>query len=76
VLAIRQPPAVAAARLVVRPTTQTVAMDESPSKALRNKKDSSMRRAIDAVKAGEAQGAVSAGNTGALMATAKFVLKT
>lgn len=56
--------------------SEVVAMDESPSKALRNKKDSSMRVAINLVKEGRAQGAVSAGNTGALMATAKFVLKT
>jgi glycerol-3-phosphate acyltransferase PlsX len=63
-------------RLSIRPTTQEVAMDESPSKALRNKKDSSMRVAIDLVKDGEADACVSAGNTGALMATARFVLKT
>jgi glycerol-3-phosphate acyltransferase PlsX len=50
-------------------------MDELPSKALRNKKDSSMRVAIDLVKAGEANACVSAGNTGALMATSRFVLK-
>lgn len=56
--------------------SEVVAMDEAPSKALRNKKDSSMRVAIDLVKQARAQGAVSAGNTGALMATAKFVLKT
>ncbi|HHO81876.1 MAG TPA: phosphate acyltransferase PlsX [Halothiobacillus sp.] len=55
---------------------EVVSMDESPSLALRNKKRSSMRVAIDLVKQGEAQAAVSAGNTGALMATAKFVLKT
>lgn len=63
-------------RLRIRHATEVVAMDEAPSKALRNKKDSSMRVAIDLVKAGEADAAVSAGNTGALMATAKFVLKT
>jgi glycerol-3-phosphate acyltransferase PlsX len=51
-------------------------MDELPSKALRGKKDSSMRVAIDLVKQGEADACVSAGNTGALMATARFVLKT
>ena len=51
-------------------------MDESPSKALRGKKNSSMRLAIDLVKSGEASACVSAGNTGALMATARFVLKT
>ncbi|MCA3132025.1 MAG: phosphate acyltransferase PlsX [Betaproteobacteria bacterium] len=53
-----------------------VAMDEPPASALRNKRDSSMRRAIDLVKAGEAHCCVSAGNTGALMAMARFVLKT
>lgn len=63
-------------RLRIRHTTQEVGMDESPSKALRGKKDSSMRVAIDLVKDGEAQACVSAGNTGALMATARFVLKT
>lgn len=63
-------------RLRVRHTTQEVGMDEAPSKALRGKKDSSMRVAIDLVKTGEAHACVSAGNTGALMATARFVLKT
>ena len=55
---------------------EVVGMDELPSKALRNKKDSSMRVAINLVRDGAARAAVSAGNTGALMATAKFVLKT
>jgi glycerol-3-phosphate acyltransferase PlsX len=63
-------------RLRVRHASEVVAMDESPALALRNKKDSSMRVAIDLVKAGEADACVSAGNTGALMATARFVLKT
>jgi len=62
-------------RVQIRHTTETVAMDESPSKVLRGKKDSSMRVAIDLVKSGEAHACVSAGNTGALMATARFVLK-
>jgi glycerol-3-phosphate acyltransferase PlsX len=53
-----------------------VAMDEKPSVALRKGRDSSMRAAIDAVAEGMACAMVSAGNTGALMATAKFVLKT
>jgi glycerol-3-phosphate acyltransferase PlsX len=53
-----------------------VQMDESPSAALRGKKDSSMRVAINLVKEGVAHACVSAGNTGALMATARFVLKT
>lgn len=55
--------------------SEIVGMDESPSLALRNKKDSSMRVAIDLVKTGEANAAISAGNTGALMATARYVLK-
>jgi glycerol-3-phosphate acyltransferase PlsX len=63
-------------RLKIRPTTQEVGMDEAPSKALRGKKDSSMRVAVDLVKSGDADACVSAGNTGALMATARFVLKT
>lgn len=56
--------------------SEVVAMDELPSQAMRNKKDSSMRVAINLVKEGRAQACVSAGNTGALMATARFVLKT
>lgn len=63
-------------RLQLRHASQTVAMDELPSIALRTKKDSSMRVAIDLVKQGQAHACVSAGNTGALMATARFVLKT
>lgn len=62
-------------RLRVHHASEVVAMDESPALALRNKKDSSMRVAIDLVKSGEAVACVSAGNTGALMATARFVLK-
>lgn len=56
--------------------TEVVGMDELPSHVLRNKKDSSMRVAIALVKEGRASACVSAGNTGALMATARFVLKT
>lgn len=56
--------------------SEVVGMDELPSHALRNKKDSSMRVAINQVKEKQAQACVSAGNTGALMATARFVLKT
>lgn len=63
-------------RIQLREASQVVAMDEKPQEALRKKKDSSMRVAIDLVKAGEADACVSAGNTGALMATARFVLKT
>ncbi len=63
-------------RLTVQHASQEVGMDELPSRALRGKKDSSMRVAIDLVKQGGADACVSAGNTGALMATARFVLKT
>ena len=63
-------------RISVRHASELVEMHESPSKALRGKKDSSMRVAINLVKQGEADACVSAGNTGALMAIAKFVLKT
>jgi glycerol-3-phosphate acyltransferase PlsX len=64
------------ARLRIQEASQVVGMDEPPAQALRGKKDSSMRVAINLVKNGEAQAVVSAGNTGALMATARFVLKT
>ncbi|BBP01123.1 phosphate acyltransferase PlsX [Sulfuriferula nivalis] len=63
------------ARLRVHHASEVVDMDESPALAMRNKKDSSMRVAINLVKSGEAGACVSAGNTGALMATARFVLK-
>lgn len=63
-------------RLSIQHAPEVVAMDESPAQALRNKKASSMRVAIELVKQGEAKAAVSAGNTGALMATARFVLRT
>jgi glycerol-3-phosphate acyltransferase PlsX len=63
-------------RLRVRHATQLVEMDESPANAVKRKKDSSMRVALDLVRSGDAQAAVSAGNTGALMATAHFVLRT
>lgn len=67
----RSPPGI-----VLHNASQQVAMDEAPAQALRTKRDSSMRVAIDLVKQGVADACVSAGNTGALMATAKFVLKT
>jgi glycerol-3-phosphate acyltransferase PlsX len=63
-------------RITLVPATQVVGMDEDVRSAIRTKKDSSMRIAIDLVKDGRAQACVSAGNTGALMGTAKFVLKT
>lgn len=62
-------------RLTIQHATQQVEMHDSPSKALKNKKDSSMRVAINLVHEGHADACVSAGNTGALMATARFVLK-
>ncbi len=62
-------------RLRIHHSTEVVLMDESPQSALKNKKDSSMRVAINLVKSGEAHACVSAGNTGALMATARYVLK-
>jgi len=63
-------------RVSIHHTTQKVEMDESPAQALRFKKDSSMRVAINLVKNKTVDACVSAGNTGALMATARFVLKT
>ena len=62
-------------RLAVEHASEVVDMSESAVDALRKKKDSSMRVAINLVKEGRAQACVSAGNTGALMATAKYVLK-
>src|SRR3954471_17148646 len=66
----------AKARVSVRACSEVIAMDEPPAEALRKKKDSSMRVAINLVKEGQAQACVSAGNTGALMAIGRFVLKT
>lgn len=63
-------------RLSIHHASEIVNMDELPAIALKRKKDSSMRIAINLVKQGEVGACVSAGNTGALMATAKFVLKT
>jgi glycerol-3-phosphate acyltransferase PlsX len=63
-------------RLTVHHASEKVEMDDRPAQALRLKKDSSMRQAIDLVKTGVADAVVSAGNTGALMATARYVLKT
>ena len=63
-------------RVRIHHASEVVGMDELPAVALKKKKDSSMRVAIDLVKAGDVQACVSAGNTGALMATSKFVLKT
>ena len=62
-------------RLSIQHASEVVEMDESPQNALKNKKDSSMRVAINLIKEEKAQACVSAGNTGALMATARYVLK-
>jgi len=62
-------------RVSIYPTSETVEMTDSPAYALRKKKDSSMCVAINLVREGKADGCVSAGNTGALMAIARFVLK-
>ncbi len=64
------------AQITVHHASEEVGMDESPAIALRTKKDSSMRVAINLVKEEQADACVSAGNTGALLATARFVLKT
>ena len=63
-------------RVTVLHAEQVVEMHERPSLALRGKRESSMRKAIDLVKDGSAMACVSAGNTGALMAIARYVLKT
>lgn len=63
-------------RLRVQPASEVVKMDDPPAQALRYKKDSSMRVMAELVKRGEADAGVSAGNTGALMAVSRFVLKT
>jgi glycerol-3-phosphate acyltransferase PlsX len=63
-------------RISIQHASEVVEMNDLPSRAMRNKKDSSMRVAINLVKEGAADACVSAGNTGALMATARFVLKT
>ena len=64
------------ARLSIVHATEVVEMDDSLEVALRRKKNSSMRVAIDLVKQGQAQACVSAGNTGALMAVSRYLLKT
>ena len=63
-------------RLSIKHASEVVTMEDKPSVAMRNKKDSSMRVAVNLVKEGLADACVSAGNTGALMAISRFVLKT
>ena len=74
--ALAKSPAVDPARVEVRHASEVIAMDDSPAVALRSKRDSSMRVAIELVRNAEADACVSAGNTGALMAISRFVLKT
>ena len=64
-----------ASRVKVVNAQDVIEMDEAPSSALRSKKQSSMRVAVEQVKKGRTQACVSAGNTGALMAISKYVLK-
>ncbi|MFJ2324431.1 phosphate acyltransferase PlsX, partial [Pseudomonas sp. NPDC087817] len=64
------------ARLTIVAASEVITMDEKPTQALRGKPDSSMRVALELVRDGKAQACVSAGNTGALMALSRFVLKT
>ncbi len=73
--ALAKSPAVDPARVEVRHASEVIAMDDSPAVALRSKRDSSMRVAIELVRNAEADACVSAGNTGALMAISRFVLK-
>ena len=74
VLLARQPALAAVSE--IRHSDSVVGPDDKPSVALRQGRQSSMRLAIEAVRAGEASGVVSAGNTGAVMAMSKMVLKT
>ena len=74
--AVVNPAAQRLARCTAVVSTEIVAMDDSVEVALRRKKDSSMRQAVAAVKDGRAHAAVSAGNTGALMAISRYLLKT
>ncbi|WP_090511115.1 phosphate acyltransferase PlsX [Pseudomonas marincola] len=73
---IAQRPGVDRARLHVQHASEVIAMDDAPAQVLRRKTDSSMRVALDMVQQGRANACVSAGNTGALMALSRFVLKT
>lgn len=73
---IDQHTAIDRSRLKIVHASETIAMDESPAHALRNKPDASMRVSLELVAAGQADACVSAGNTGALMALSRYVLKT
>ncbi|MET1080112.1 MAG: phosphate acyltransferase PlsX [Pseudomonas sp.] len=69
-------PGVDRSRLQLVPASEVIGMDERPSQALRAKPDSSMRVALEMLRSGRAQACVSAGNTGALMALSRYMLKT
>jgi glycerol-3-phosphate acyltransferase PlsX len=71
---LQKPGAASSARISIRHASEVVEMDEAPASAMRAKKDSSMRVAVNLVEQGEAAACVSAGNTGALMAISRFVL--
>ncbi|MBD9481683.1 phosphate acyltransferase PlsX [Pseudomonas sp. PDM14] len=73
---IARHPAVDRSRLLVEHASEVIGMDERPSQALRGKPDASMRVALELVRSGRAKACVSAGNTGALMALSRYVLKT
>ena len=73
---IARHPDVDRSRLHIEHASEVVAMDERPAQALRGKPDSSMRIALELVRSGRVQACVSAGNTGALMALSRYVLKT
>jgi len=73
---IAQTPGVDRARLHVEHASEVVGMDERPAQALRGKPDSSMRVALELLRNGRVQACVSAGNTGALMALSRYLLKT
>ncbi len=73
---LAEPARATVTRCEIIPASEVVEMHDSTRDALRNKKDSSMRVAINCVKSGQATACVSAGNTGALLAISKFVLKT
>lgn len=73
---IASQPAVDRARLTITPASEIITMDERPSQALRGKPDSSMRVALQLLRDDKVQACVSAGNTGALMALSRHVLKT
>lgn len=73
---IARVPAVDRQRLQIEHASEVIGMDERPAQALRGKPDASMRVALELVRNGRAQACVSAGNTGALMALSRYVLKT